>query len=241
MKKISLCLSIFVALTYSLTGCDVLFNSLSPEEKALRERYSAVYADVSKELLEINAKQTNIENTALRENRKSSHVASTSAFVYFISELYKNPAFTISESPVLFTCAYEAAQEEYALGMYTSVDEEKGKVLGEIYVETPDMVTGETMKGYIYIEVGYNFKTESILDFDLYMCDWETGDNVMRSLYVEEILFTLEPVEDESYKEAQDKVMSEMSEFAVSLETAIDLMHDFTKEYTASMQLLGKA
>ena len=70
------------------------------------------------------------------------------------------------------------------------------------------------------------------------MCDWGTGEHVMRSLYQDEVLYTLEAMEDEAYQEAKEKVVCEMTEFAEVMQTAVELDHDFTKEYTASMQAL---
>ena len=165
-KKFIAVFSLFLAETSLLSGCDMLFNSLSAEEKALKEKYSAVYADVSQEMLAIASAKTGVAATAMKEDAQSSHVASTGAFVYFISELYKSDAFIVSEAPVTFTCTYQEYQEEYLLGMYTALDETTGSVLGEIYVETKNVMSGEKGYGYIYIEVGYDFKAEKIIDFD---------------------------------------------------------------------------
>ncbi len=233
-KKIIVC-TVMAANMLAFSACDVM-SFFASEDSALREKYSAIYADVSEEMLKIGS-GAGITATGMKESTTSTHVLSTSAFVYFISEVYKNNQFIITDKPVSFTCSCEGDPEEYSLSMYAGIDEESGKIQSEIFVSSTEMGQPNP-SGYIYIEVGYDFSGETIRNFDLYMCDWLTGENVMRSVYDGEILYKLESVEDEAYMEAREKVLAEMEEFSVTLQSAVDLNCDFSAEYTASMQLL---
>lgn len=232
MKKyLALSLAFLAATACALSACGP-----TAEEKALKKKYSAVYADISREMSELASAKTGIVATAMTQTEDTWHVSSTGAFLYFVSELYKNDAFVVSDKPVLFTCSYEAYDDEYSLAFRPVLDEENNKVLAEFYVET--RTQGEMDYDYIYIDVDYDFATETLVAFDLYMCEWETADDVLRSLYRDGKLYKLEDVKDEAYATAKNKVSTEMAEFKTAMADAIDLKHDFTEEYTASMNAL---
>ena len=181
MKKFTSCSLAFLAtISCCFVGCN--------KNDALKEKYSQVYANVSQEMLNIATNPTGITATAMKPTQNMGHVFSTGAFLYFVSELYKSDAFLVSDKPVLFTCSYEEYGDEYSLAFRPLLDEDNQKVLGEFYVETKNKNSKQLSYDYIYIDVDYNFSEKEILAFDLYMCEWDTAENVLRSLYQNGIL-----------------------------------------------------
>ena len=230
MKK-SIIVLAALALAFTVTACDSqeVWDSLE------REKYAEVYADISEEMLE--ATKPTITPTALKPAEDYGHVYSTGAFVYFVSELYKNEAFTITENPVKFTCSYELTGDNYEVTFRSYVNEEENKVIGDFYVI--DYMEDYTWESYIYIDVDYNFKAESIVAFTLYVDEWNKNDMNACSVYENGILYDLETeVEDEVFAQHNTNMLEKKNKFKAAMANTVDLKHDVTDEYTRSMDFV---
>ena len=228
MKKLALATAI-LATALVIPACTPAGTS-----NATREEYSKLYADISEEMLA--AATPEVVPTALVPADNYGHVYSTGAFVYFVSELYKNEAFTITEAPVKFTCSYELTKDNYEVVFRSYVNKGENKVIGDFFVT--DYTENRTWTSYIYIDVDYDFAKESIISFVLYVDEWESNDMNACSVYEEGILYELEFIQDETFAEHNAKMLEKKGNFKNALSNTLDLKHDFTDEYTRSMDFV---
>lgn len=227
-----------LALATAILATALVIPACTPSNEGagnLREKYSELYADISEEMLE--AATPTAVPTALKPAESYGHVYSTGAFVYFVSELYKNEAFIVTENPVKFTCSYELMGDNYEVVFRSYVNEEENKVRGDFFVT--DYTANGTWTNYIYIDVDYNFTTESIVAFTLYVDDWEENAMNACSVYENGILYDLETeVNDEAFAEHNTNMLAKKNNFKTAMSNTVNLNHDFTDEYTRSMDFV---
>ena len=124
MKKIALIMAVLAILIIA-PAC----VTTDADTAKTRERYSEIYADVSMQMLEMRD-TSEVSTTALVPTTNRTNVYSTGAFLYFVSELYKNEAFVVSEKPAKFTCSYKnLADQSFYLAFRPVINEAESKVV----------------------------------------------------------------------------------------------------------------
>ena len=142
-----------------------------------REIYVDCFKEVSQALDSTNKAngQTNsldIPSTEFEKMTDYSNLEGTKAMISFLSLVYENEKFPIDDVTAHITCnAYDENENvlQYNdMNIKSILDKENNKVLCQYY-GTSKMALEDEITGYIVVEVNYDFNTNEVKSFDLYM------------------------------------------------------------------------
>ena len=230
MKKIALIMAVLAILIIA-PAC---VTPDADNTAKTRERYSEIYADVSMQMLEMRD-TSEVSTTALVPTTNRTNVYSTGALLYFVSELYKNEAFVVSDKPAKFTCSYKnLAEQSYYIAFRPVINEAESKVVGEFFVENKGL--GD--KNYIRIDVDYDFEKEEIIAFELFVCVWDTDAGLLHNVYKDGVLYKGDDANDQYNQDSHARMLAYKEDYNTALQDAIEIESDFTEEYTATMEIV---
>lgn len=153
-----------------------------------RDTYVNVLNQCNEKLQEYS--DTKLASSISMDNFTSSsqfgNITATRTFVYYMSLLYKNPNFKITEDAVSVDSDYVkdgAVLQDNEITILGKMDEESGLVNFEIYGTCANMYS-EPSYLYIIVEIHFDFKNSILNDFDLYLFDVENGDLDKNNPYV---------------------------------------------------------
>ncbi len=151
-------------------------------------------------------------------------------FVKMLSEMMSNVDFNVTSAPVKFTFSYSSSvvtEHGNAILMYT-FDEENGKVTMYWLVEST--VGGSTTEMFIYIDVDYDFNSNSLVGFAI--------EESVANEYVNMVFGYKYNANEFKYTEDENfvnQIQATASVLQAELDNVIDLKADFSKEYSDMM------
>ena len=153
-------------------------------------------------------------------------------FVKMLSQMMDNPDFNITSAPVIFSYSYPALGETGVATLLYDFDVENDKVT--MYWDVNSTSNGITRNIYMYIDVTYDFDTNTLVGFNLSSNQQGNGQSMTfgYSYYDNNLRFTV----DSSYLEEVNLTRAELN--AVK-DTAIALKADFSKEYSDMMDSMN--
>ena len=153
-----------------------------------RDTYVEVLNQCNEKLQEHS--DTKLASSISMDNFTSSsqfgNIKSTRSFVYYMSLLYKNPNFKITEDAVSVDSDYVkdgAVLQDNEITILGKMDEESGLVNFEIYGTCANMYS-EPRSFYFIVEIHFDFTKGVLNDFDLYLYEVENGDLDKNDPYV---------------------------------------------------------
>ncbi len=221
---------------------------LSDEEK--RATYTKAYEQVANSMAPVSINLTSnkitdancslkIENDNAREDKVLNNDQGTRAYVYLLHLLYENENFPITDSIVKYTCndiPGKPSYQNYEMNQLSSLDIENNKITSQLYATSYDSPTSyDFYYGYIYLDIDYNFKTNTMESFDIIFKT--VKDNNPQIALVERyengIMYEFYDYMD-SVKEMVSEITDKpYSEFISNLPNAIDA-GDFSDEFIAA-------
>lgn len=154
-----------------------------------RDTYVEVLNQCNKKLQECSdtklASSISMDNFSLRKT-DSGDITSTRTFVQYMSLLYKNPNFKITEDAVSVDSDYVKngkVLQDNEITILGKMEEESGLVNFELYGTCANMYS-EPCWFYFMFEIHFDFTKGILNDFDMYLYDVENGDLDKNNPYV---------------------------------------------------------
>jgi hypothetical protein len=122
------------------------------------------------------ASSISMDNFTLKTD--SGDITSTRTFVYFMSLLYKNPNFIITEDAVSIDADYVdegLCLQDNEMTILGKMEEESGLVNFELYGSCATMYS-EPRYFYFIFEIHFDFANNILNDFDMYLYEVKNGD-----------------------------------------------------------------
>ncbi len=149
-------------------------------------------------------------------------------FVKMLADMMDNPNFNITSAPVTFTYSYPAQGETGTALLLYSFDVKNDKVV--MYWDVQSTVGSNTTNIYIYMDISYDFDTDTLVAFNLASTQSMGGESKIfgYSYYDGNLRFT----NDRNYVNEVNKTKAELN---AVIDSVIDLKADFTEEYSSMM------
>lgn len=239
MKKF-FSLFLVLILSISLFGCDS--NGDNPkEEESQRELYKEVYGNISDFLLEsenwnIKQKLSFVESD-FKETTHYDNIKNAGKFFYFASLLYKNNNFPIIDKPVEFKCDYDGDMftQKNTMAYMGTLDRTAGNVKAVFYGTTVNSRAAADDILFLHIDVNYNFTTNTVESYELYLYFVRDGDQntVSGEIYLDGVM---KSTNENVSQETKDIVMNYYNSFLVDCEDVYKNDLDFSSEYKETME-----
>ena len=193
---------------------------------------------------------SNISELPFKEVSSSGELSSikgATSFVKLLANLLKNDDFDLTDKPVHFTYKWVVEQVEREVGEATlmySFDEANNKI--KMWWDV-DSNSGISIAIFLYLEVDYNFETQTMGGFKVYSSQVvEMGNPPMSQtmnigfIYDEGKLYCLDMSRALEIAEKVTPIIEGYKqELTSQMDKLIDLNADFTNEYTAMMNYMN--
>ena len=162
----------------------------------------------------------------------SMNVKGVVMFVKMLADMMDNPNFNITDAPVLFSYSYPAQGETGTALLLYSFDVANDKVV--MYWDVQSTVGSNTTNIYIYMDISYDFDTDTLVAFNLASTQSMGGMSMTfgYDYHDENLRYT----NDEDYANAVNETKQDL--IAV-VDKTIDLEADFTEEYSSMMDAMN--